>query len=343
MAAATVALGKTAGTFITFDAPGGCQTPASFPGCTTPVAINPRGEILGYNVDANGLAHAFLRDSSGAFTSFDVTGAVLYTNVFSVGPPGSSINPSGEATGGYFDANGLEHGFVRDSRGAITTFDPPGAVNGTVPLSINAVGEVTGYYFDANFLFRGFFRDAKGNMTDFDPPGFGCFGTGPNAINAAGIIVGSYTDSACNSHGFVRERNGAITVIDVPNSLETFLITVNEGGQIAGNVVGASGGNGFIRDTNGVFTFFNVPDVRDFGPMNLNAPGVVVGSYLDDNLVSHSFLRTPDGTLTIIDVPGAGTGFLDGTYASSINAAGVITGDYSVAGANHGFLLLPQQ
>jgi hypothetical protein len=283
-----------------------------------------------------------LRDSTGTFTSFDVPGAVIYTNVFSVGPTGSSLNPSGVATGGYFDANGLEHGFVRDGRGAITTFDPPGAVNGTVPLSINAVGEVTGYYFDVNFLFRGFFRDAKGNMIDFDPPGFGCFGTGPNAINAAGIIVGSYTDSACNPHGFVRERNGDITVFDVPNAFGTFPNTINDGGQIAGNVLGVSAGNGFIRDRNGVFTFFNIPGVFDFGPMNLNTPGVVVGSYLDDSLVSHSFLRTPDGTLTIIDFPGAGTGFLDGTYANSINAAGVITGTYSVAGANHGFLFLPQ-
>jgi hypothetical protein len=68
-------LPKAAGTFITFDAPGGCETPASFPACTDPVAINPAGEILGYSVDANGMAHGFLRHSSGTFTSFDVPGA----------------------------------------------------------------------------------------------------------------------------------------------------------------------------------------------------------------------------------------------------------------------------
>jgi hypothetical protein len=348
MVTAVVSLPQAPGTFISFDAPGGCQTPASFPDCTTAVAINPSGEILGYSVDANGIAHAFLRDRNGTFTSFDVPGAVFYINVTFVGSPGSSLNPSGEATGGYNDANGFLHGFVRDNHGAITTFDPPDAVNGTFPLSINAAGEVTGYYVDAKFA-HGFLRDANGHLTVFDAPGAGtvttaCFFglTYPQGINAGGKITGQYYDPQCRPHGFLRERNGAFTVVDVPNSLGTFPSTINEGGQIAGNVVGAIGGNGFIRDQSGSLTTFNVPGVGVFGPMDLNSAGVVVGSYLDENLVSHSFRRTPDGTLTIIDFPGAGTGFFDGTYASSINAAGVITGAYSVAGANHGFLFLPQ-
>jgi len=77
--------------------------------------------------------------------------------------------------------------------------------------------------------------------------------------------------------------------------------------------------------------------------MDINPAGVVAGSYLDANLVSHSFRRTPDGTLTSIDFPGAGTAFLQGTFASSLNAAGVITGAYNDAnGVLHGFLFLPQ-
>lgn len=89
----------------------------------------------------------FLRDSRGTFTIFDVPGAVDYSLVYSEGQPGSSLSPSGEATGGYYYLNGNQHGFVRDNYGAITTFDAPEAVNGTIPLSINAAGEVTGYIF----------------------------------------------------------------------------------------------------------------------------------------------------------------------------------------------------
>ncbi len=347
--AAAIPLAQAAGTFLTFDA-GPCQTPPSFPGCTDPVAINNAGDVLGYSVDADGLPHGFLRDKSGTFTMFDVPGAVAYSLVFSEGPPGSSLSPSGQATGGYYDANGNQHGFVRDHHGAIATFDAPGAVNGTIPLSINAAGEVTGYFFDAGFFGHGFLRDAHGTVTAFDAPGAGtvanaCFLglTYPQGINAGGKIAGFYYDPQCNVHGFLRDRNGTFSVVDVPNSADTFPATINDGGEIAGSVFGAAGGNAFIRDQNGSFTVFNVPGVRDFGSMEINAPGVVAGSYLDANLVSHGFRRTADGTLTTIDVPGAGTGFLEGTYANSINAAGVIAGSYFDAnGFQHGFLFLPK-
>jgi hypothetical protein len=68
-----------------------------------------------------------------------------------------SINPAGEVTGASIDAAFAPHGFVRDSEGAITTFDVPGALV-TVPLSINPAGQVTGLYLDAAFATHGFVR-----------------------------------------------------------------------------------------------------------------------------------------------------------------------------------------
>jgi hypothetical protein len=334
-------LPQAAGTFMTVDPPGACRTASSFPGCTDPVAINPAGEILGYSVDANGIPHGFLRDTHGTFTSFDVPGTAFYTLVFSEGPPGSSLSPVGEATGGYIDTNGLFHGFVRDNLGAITTFDAPGGFGFTIPLAINPAGEVAGYFFDANFFTHGFFRDANGNVTAFDVPdaSTACFLglTMATGMNAAGKITGTYYDAQCNPHGFLRDQNGAFTVFDAPNSFGTFPLTINNGGEIAG--VGA---DEFIRDQNGSFTVFDIPGLRDVNTMNINSAGVVVGSYLDANLAAHSFRRTPDGVLTSMDFPGAGTGFLLGTTANSINAAGEITGSYNDAnGVQHGFLFLP--
>jgi hypothetical protein len=53
--------------------------------------------------------------------------------------------------------------------------------------------------------------------------------------------------------------------------------------------------------------------------------------------VGHGFLRAPDGSLTIIDVPGA----VIGTFASAINPEGAITGYYGDASSDHGFLRAP--
>ncbi len=50
------------------------------------------------------------------------------------------INPAGAITGFYVDPNHVNHGFVRAPDGTITTFDAPGAVNGTAPSSIDPGG-----------------------------------------------------------------------------------------------------------------------------------------------------------------------------------------------------------
>lgn len=59
----------------------------------------------------------------------------------------------------------------------------------------------------------------------------------------------------------------------------------------------------------------------------------------------HGFLRTPNGTITTFDAPGAGTGSGQGTFVSTIegiNPAGAISGIYTDAnGVFHGFVRDP--
>src|SRR5580658_10183629 len=51
-----------------------------------------------------------------------------------------------------------------------------------------------------------------------------------------------------------------------------------------------------------------------------NSEGVIVGSYTDNNVVLHAFLRTVDGHVISFDAPGAGLGAdLDQGVAYSIN------------------------
>jgi hypothetical protein len=56
---------------------------------------------------------------------------------------------------------------------------------------------------------------------------------------------------------------------------------------------------------------------------------VIEGLYLDANNLYHGFVRTRDGTITAIDVPGAGTARFQGTLPSNINSEGAITGTSS--------------
>jgi predicted membrane protein len=138
------------GAITTFDVPGAVFTIAQ--------NINPEGVIAGTYLDASFLGHGFVRAANGTITTFDVPEA-------GTGPgqgtfPGliDCLNPAGVITGFYTDANSASHGFVRAANGTITTFDAPGAVNGTFPLSINPMGTVTGNYNDASFEPHGFVR-----------------------------------------------------------------------------------------------------------------------------------------------------------------------------------------
>jgi hypothetical protein len=355
---------KAVGNFITFDAPGVSNTYA--------VAVNGKGEILGYtytpgvNTGSPGVQSGFIRGRNGSFSSFDVPGASGYTfDFYGQGSSGSAINLSGVVTGAYYyyDGGSVYHGFVRDNHGTITTLDAPGAGTtaglGTFATSINRSGEITGSYLDSNALSHGFFRDANGKVTTFDVPVIGtpCAGTGaiagtfPSAINWRGEITGAYYDSPCHSHGFLRHRNGAFTVVDDPSdpASEVRPLTINWGGAIAGFEYSGGATHGFTRDQRGSFTRFDI--LRQFWTisccslMDLNSAGILVGSYFDGNYASHGFLRLPDGTLSILDVPAAGVGFHQGTYVSSVgpsvseSPSVEITGYYVDGnGFAHGFL-----
>lgn len=195
---------------VTFDVPGAGSAVGQG---TYAVGINEEGAIEGISVDANYVAHGFLRSSSGAITTFDVPGAV---NTIPQG-----LNAAKAITGFYTDAsqNQLAHGFVRASDGALTTFDVPGAgtgfQQGTIAANINPAGTIAGYYLDgtiigyvldANSVHHGFLRARDGAITTFDVPGSGTSagqGTMPLSNNPAGTIAGQYIDANSVVHGFL--------------------------------------------------------------------------------------------------------------------------------------------
>ena len=69
-------------------------------------------------------------------------------------------------------------------------------------------------------------------------------------------------------------------------------------------------------------------------PSSINGEGVIIGSFYKSDLFEvHGFVRNRDGEIMVFNGPGA-----VGTFPESINAAGVITGDYIGNSGQHGFM-----
>ena len=310
--------------------------------------------------------HSQAFSATATFVTFDVPGAGAGSYQ---GTSPSSINLEGEITGLYIDASSLAHGFLRSPLGFLTTFDAPGEINGTYPSSINLLGAVTGYYYDVNFVGHGFLRSSNGTFTTFEAPGAGTTtspqGTTPEALNPLGVIAGIATDSSNFSNGFLRDSHGSFTTFDAPGSLSTFFplspfsfsvpdLSINLEGEttgayfqtISGNPFGGNY-NVFVRAADGTFTTFYAADyppccIWSF-PTGINQAGTIAGVFNDGNNINHGFVRVVDGTVTTFDVPGAGTGVLQGTVPIGIAALDVIMGFYTdTNNVNHGFLRIPR-
>jgi len=146
------------------------------------------------------------------------------------------------------------------------------------------------------------------HITTFDVPASNGYGTQPVGINFERTIVGIYADANFVYHGFLRNREGKYTTFDAPDA-----------GTTANN-------------TNGTF------------PSGINVWGIVAGYYNDVNIVSHGFLRTPDGTFKTFDAPGADTNPADaaGTIVTGVNDLGLVTGYFFDSNFRvHGFLRCP--
>jgi hypothetical protein len=78
---------------------------------------------------------------------------------------------------------------------------------------------------------------------------------------------------------------------------------------------------------------------------SINPEGAVAGQYVDTSGVFHGFLRSPEGTITTFDGPGAGTGLGQGTFVTfgdGINPEGAIAGGYADVNCGfHGLIRVP--
>ena len=120
------------------------------------------------------------------------------------------------------------------------------------------------------------------------------------------MVAGLYVDGTLTDHSYLRYPDGALTTFDAPGA-------------------GTTPDNFF-----GTFAVAN------------NDLGVVSGYTIDDNNVSHGFIRSPDGRIGIFNVQSAGKSSGQGTTPFGLNLWGAIPGVFTdTNNINHGFVRDP--
>jgi hypothetical protein len=353
-----LAVQASAQEIITFDVPGAGTGAGQG---TMPIGIVQGGWVMGRYIDANNVAHGFLRTPNGLITKFNVPG--MGENPGQGAAEVFGMTPRLEIAGDYFDSSNNYHAFLRTRFGEINEFACPGAgPGGTAAEAVNPAELISAMYLDNNGAWHGCLRSADGSFNEYDPPdagtgsGQGTYAAIFGGINPEGAVIGEYNDNSGAWHAYVRARNGAITEYDPPNASGAGALAINEAGEIWGWYFDGSGTwHGYLRSPDGAFTQVDAPGAGTapgqgttsnstpyaFGGMN--QAGTVTAPYVDSGNVMHGFQRTAAGKFTIFDVRGAGTGAWQGTMPISISPEGAITGWYiDPNNVSHGFLRMPE-
>jgi len=258
---------------------------ADYPGAqdTQIYALNNHRQVVGSELDADGLWHAVFDDGSGlARIDLSALGdGVTHSFAF-------SINTQADIAGTFKNASGY-HGFLRHPDGSFEVVDFPGG-NTTQNYGVNDLGELIGVYRDAAGAVHCFKRVA-GVLSNMDLPG--ASQTTPLSVNNEGQIVGEY-DAADGSgaSGFVLQPDGSFKLyadpIAPPGS--TFFISINNVGEVLGAYVAADGVQHNFLVRGGHYVPVDLP--ASFAPsytsaQTINDASDVVGFYDDAAGVSH--------------------------------------------------------
>lgn len=289
-----------------------------------------RGDVLG-SIGAKRQelkAGSTARAGSYNYTRVDVPGAV-FTGLY-------GINSSGQTIGGYDDASGTSHGFLRNVDGSIATIDYPGAVL-TTANGINSLGDVVGRWDDASGITHSFLRSWQGIITSFDPPAPCTAITNQPAaahgINDRGDIVGRCFDVSGKELGWLLRHDGRFTILDDPRFLTTDSWAIDNTREVVGDYSDADGFvHGYTWTEAGGFTALDFENDMT-GLRSINQVGDIGGIYFD-GFTLHGFLRLKNGKQITIDPPGSVE-----TDTAAVNNSGTIAGAYWDADFNgHGYI-----
>lgn len=246
----------------------------------------------------------------------------------------NAINDAGTVVG-HFEGEG---GFIRSKQGAVTTFNVPYDPNYkfTWAMAINNREEVAGYHvIFGGDVCRLFTRDRRGSLSEILLPQ----GMIPSGINARGDLTGYNSPYFWERYGYLIERNGDVTMFSVPG-FDTSTVgkiaarptAINNKREVAGYFREA--GSGLLRG----FLRDSHGTFATFGgiPVAMNERGDVVGYDLLGNL----FVRDASSGI-LVDFPCPGlptsdnTGYgMHGLQSISMNDRGDVAGGNVICSAH---------
>lgn len=160
-----------------------------------------------------------------------------------------------------------------------------------------------------------------------------------SGINAHGQAIGT-----ADIYAFLREKDGTIDYISVPDNGDPYPTAINRYGDVAG-VAWHSCGDlgyvcpvGFMRRANGTIeTFYATGNpLDDTQVWAMNDARETAGYFEDASYRLHGFMRQDNGTVLIVDGPGAMA-----TELTKINNNGYAAGTFFDGAAWHGLLVAP--
>ncbi|HTK78915.1 MAG TPA: hypothetical protein VL286_00605 [Rhizomicrobium sp.] len=235
------------------------------------------------------------------------------------------INDKNVIAGGYYDANGVEHGFLGTLDGSYTSFDYGHNANATEARGITTDGSITGIAPSPGFsVGKEFFRKPGGKLLTFairQQPldgvvqGINGFDTTVGDYkNADGVITGYYGVAGKYHNDFKLQIKGWLR--NSPRG-------ISEDNAVAGFFVDRRGAqHGFIQQDKTV-QVIDYPDPQAVATEieDVNRAGNAPGQWNNAAGNPHAFmLDTNTGTFTVLD-PGDDSSF---QQAWSINGKGLV-------------------
>lgn len=281
-------------------------------------AVNAVGTVTG-EYGPGGARGGYVRHPDGGIETF-AFGGDSSTQPY-------AINAGGQVVGVVYGPTFGGHGFLRQTDGTLTLIDYP-SVQSTAATAINGSGTIVGTYQDSHGKTHSFLRSAAGSFRNIDVPGMK--NTQVVDINEAGAVLGTF-ERLGQTEGFILEASGSsFDLFDPPDSIATFPTAIASDGSVAGYYIdSAKQQRGFERspDPTSFYSTFLPDGAKSIVATDINDQHVVVGYYSGGG-AHHGFLRTPDGTIQILDVkPRLGKKAL--TLPFSINESGAVAGDFA--------------